>query len=97
MPVTRPLCAAYNGRMETMLLLVLLMMNADEQTQETLKSFLRFYRENRELIQTFAQGDMKAAPAHFDDRPAEEQRESRPRSEAGNAAILEEYLKRFTN
>lgn len=88
--------------METVLILVLLMMNYDERTRESLKNFLNFYRENRELIAAIAG---RPAPSPNSDSAEvtqgtehkAEQKESRPEREVGNQAILEEYLKRFTS
>lgn len=85
--------------METLLLAVLLMMNADEGSRETLKNFLGFYKENKELIAMLA--GQKAETAESDgaqekNETPEAQTESRPREESGSPAILEEYLKRFS-
>ncbi len=75
--------------METMLLLFLLMMNGDERTGESLKSFLKFYRENRDLISA-----LSASPKEEPSPP--EQTENRPREEVGDLSVIEEYLKKFS-
>ena len=77
--------------METMLLLILLMMDRDGNAKETLRDLLRVYRENRELLAALSDVKGPAAKAPT----SEEQEKSRPEA-AGNAAVLEEYLKRFS-
>ncbi len=85
--------------METMLLLVLLMMNSDEQSRDTIQSLLRFYRENKDLIATLLNTQKKdgiTEPPGDTAQPPEEPKENRPREEAGNTYVIEEYLKRFS-
>ena len=78
-----------------MLLLILLMMDRDGNARETLRELLRVYRENRDLLVSLS--NVKGAPE--ESAPSEEtqkaQNKSRPEA-AGNAAVLEEYLKRFS-
>ncbi len=83
--------------METVILLFLLMMS-DERSKETLKNFLNFYRENKDLIATVA----NVRPSENAEKTADiaqnasEEKENRPREEVGSNAILEEYLRRFS-
>ena len=83
--------------METMLLLLLLMMNSDETPKETLKNFLSFYRENREALSALmnVQKSEDIAEKTPEQAPAA-QTESRPREEVGDTSVIEEYLKRFS-
>lgn len=88
--------------METMLLLVVLMMNADSGSRESLKNFLRFYRENRELIAALSGQNPqdiveKSEEAPTKNRPQKEsvEKKAEPQEEVGDPKILEEYLKRF--
>lgn len=81
-----------------MLLLVLLMMNADESSKESLQSLLRFYRDNKDLLVSLlnAQRD-GAAPDPVETNAAPSaQKEDRPREEVGQTSVIEEYLKRFS-
>lgn len=75
-------------------------MMGDDRSRETLGNFLRFYRENKDLIATLSNtrtnDDIAEKTADIAQNKSEEQQESRPRGEVGNAAILEEYLKRFS-
>lgn len=86
--------------METMLLLVLLMMNSDENSKETLQSLLRFYRENKDVIAALLNaqkgGEMRENSEDIAQDPPEEAEKSRPREEVGDTRIIEEYLKRFS-
>ena len=69
-------------------------MTTDEQSKETLRNFLAFYRENRELIAAVTGGKLRQVPQNTNENAdMGEKKESRPREEAGNADILEEYLK----
>ncbi len=100
MPLTFLLCGAYNAHMETVLLLVLFMMNSDDASREKMKSFLNFYRENRPLITALVQaqngGEIPQNPQHIAQKPAEEADKNRPPQEVGDQSVLEEYLKRFS-
>ena len=83
-----------------MLLLVLLMMNSDENSKETLQSLLRFYRENKDVIASLLNaqksGEMRENPEDITQNPPEEAEKSRPHEEVGDTRIIEEYLKRFS-
>lgn len=87
------LTTAYNGRMETILLLFLLStLEKDPAAKQQLSSLLKFYRENRELLSSLT-GREKSQPQR-EYRPHEEEKEYRPHEEKdGNLKILEEYLK----
>ena len=87
------LTAAYDNGMETLLLLfVLSTLDKNTDLKHTLESFLRFYRENRDLIAMLTSG-LGGAPAKEAD--PEPQKESRPpERENDSVKILEEYLKR---
>ena len=95
------LFAAYDGGMETLLLLFLLVaLDKDPSLKDALRNFLGFYKENRELISTvLKQGAAQAAPAApqqspaAPNRPPEAEKESRPVQDS-SLNILEEYLKR---
>ncbi len=99
--------AAYDGGMETLVLLFLLVaLEKDPALKDALKGFLGFYKENRELISTVlgaaspeaAAEDVSDAPkaAKTAEAPAHtaEKQESRPQTKVGSLNILEEYLKR---
>lgn len=87
------LTAAYHNGMETLLLLfVLSTLDKNTDLKQTLESFLRFYRENRDLVAMLA-GGLGGAPAKTE--RSEPQKESRPpERENDSMKILEEYLKR---
>lgn len=84
--------------METVLILFLLMMSQNGQWKKSLEEFLKFYRENRELIQMVT-GNMNGAPPQAGrspqsgQTPSEEQQKSRP-EEVGSWSVLEDFLKR---
>ena len=86
-----------------MLLLVVLMMNADSGTRESLKNFLRFYKENRELLMALSGKNLQdivdfSQNSANENRPREEPVETvtEPKEEVGDPKILEEYLRRFS-
>ena len=87
--------------MELIILLFLLSsMNKDARLQDTLRSFLGFYKENRELITMLmsSQGQNVASPTHAQAEPEQttsKQTESRPSEKVGQMNLLEEYLKRY--
>ena len=90
------LFAAYDGGMETMLLLlVLIALDKDPALKDALRGFLGFYKENRELISTvLKQGAAEAAATAAPQQPpAAEKQESRP-ERTDSLRVLEEYLKR---
>lgn len=60
------------------------MINGNEEMKTSLRSFLSFYRENRDLVAALA-GSPPSPP---------QKKESRPQSETGTNGILEEYLRR---
>ena len=81
------------------LLFVLLSLDKNSSMQDSLKTFLGFYKENRELI-TALMGGMTApqTAAKTADPPTmseERQKESRPVEKADSLNILEQYLKRI--
>lgn len=86
--------------METLILLLFLALSdKNKDLKSSLNQFLTFYKENRELIQMFAQmlsrPSGEGAPADIPPAKGEnEHEESRPREEVGNLNILEEYLRR---
>ena len=99
---TRFLRHAYNCGMELILLVFLLSQNGDGDFRRTLRSFLEFYRENRELLSMLAgtlRGDFSAPPLQAPDKKPEPPREPRPQEEKnrppeGIGDVLESYLKR---
>lgn len=92
--------AAYYGNMDTMiLLLVLFLSDKNASLKDTVQSFLRFYRENRDLITMIANqppAEYKKAEKSEDapqtERP--EKTENRPQETVGSVRILEEFLKK---
>lgn len=77
--------------METMLLLVLLAYaSGNPEAKDALRSFLTFYRENRDVFTMLVQN----TPPMPEDTPKETQK-NRPQEEIGNAKIIEEYLKKL--
>ena len=90
------LTAAYDNGMEPLLLLfVLSTLDKNNDLKHTLESFLRFYRENRELITMLAGKDGAGKPPAKEPEPCAEKKESRPPvRENGSMKILEEYLNR---
>ena len=96
------LFAAYDGGMDTLLvLLVLISLDKVPALKDALRNFLGFYKENRELIsavlkQSGAQATAAAPVAEepaAPQQPPEAKKESRP-EQAASLGILEEYLKR---
>lgn len=93
---------AYHKSMEPLLLLLCL--NAIEKNDgfgDSLKHFLAFYREHRELFAALAgaagAGSAPAAPPERSDGAAspEHKKASRPEEEhTGSLNVLEEYLRR---
>ena len=96
--------AAYDGGMETLVLLFLLVaLEKDPSLKDALKGFLGFYKENRELISTVlgaaspeASPETAAEASKTAEAPAHTagKQESRPQTKVGSLNILEEYLKR---
>lgn len=82
--------------METMILLLLLALSdKNDNMKESLNRFLGFYKENRDLIQTFANSFAHPnGESAFANASGSAHEESRPREEVGNLNILEEYLRR---
>lgn len=104
MPVTPLLTAAYDKGMEA-ILLVFILMNADDRTKDSLKRFLAFYRENRALIAALAGKDAVQTAEETDAQggdggrraaASEAEEKNRPREEVGDAAILSEFLNRLS-
>lgn len=89
---------AYHEIMETVILLFLLAMSdKNANLKETLESFLKFYRENRELIAMLSGGlSAGGAPQSGQTPPPAGEREKNPPSEGktGSLDIIEEYLRR---
>ena len=75
------------------LLLLLALSDKNDGMKESLNRFLCFYKENRDLIQTFANA-FSAPKANGASPTQSAHEESRPREEVGNLDILEEYLRR---
>ena len=100
---TRFLGTAYNFGMELFLLVFLLSQNGDGDFKRSLRSFLDFYRENRELLTMLAgtiRGDLSATSAQNpDEKPASpcigsgaQDEKNRPQDGIGD--VLENYLRR---
>lgn len=74
--------------MEITVLILLLMINGNEEASASLRRFLSFYRENRELL-----------TALTSDRPVREESEAHEKSrpeQVGDPAVLEAYLNRLS-
>ncbi len=84
------------------LIFALLLFMSDERSdlKHTLENFLSFYRENRELISIIAESARAEGeksdpiPAKRPEKEETPQEKPRPFEGAGNASVLEEYLKR---
>ncbi len=73
-----------------MLLLVLLAYaSGNPEMKETLRSFLSFYRENRDVFTMLTKND----PPMPEEAPSEAQKD-RPHEGVGDLRIFEEYLKK---
>lgn len=83
--------------METVILLFLLAsLDKDSSITNSLRNFLGFYRENRELISMLAgaaQGGRAQGAENGTQKPEKAEKESRP-EQAGSPDLLDEYLKR---
>lgn len=90
---TRLLFAAYHDAMEILLLFVLFSASSDPNLSEKLRSFLAFYRENRDFIALLAKSD--APMSETEGEKCAEKEERRPVKEVGAEKILEEYLNRL--
>lgn len=80
--------------METMTLLILLAYaNGSPELKESLRSFLAFYRENRDVLTSMMNG------APMSQTEPSKQQESRPSGKVGESAdtrsVLEQYLNRL--
>ena len=89
--------AAYYGSMDTMiLLLVLFLSDKNGSMKDAVQSFLRFYRENRDLIMMLT--NQPAAERKNAENPPQadeaEKKENRPQERVGSVSILEEFLKK---
>ena len=94
---------AYNFGMELILLVFLLSQNGDGNLNRSLRSFLDFYRENRELLTVLRdtlRGDFAATTAqNHDEKPAPSPIEpntpnEKNRPQDGIGDVLENYLRR---
>lgn len=99
------LTAAYDGGMETVILLLLLAsLDKNPSLQNSLRNFLGFYKENRELLTMLArtaQGEGAPQPVQpAAEQPAPKQNEAGTAKEksrqetVGSLDLLDEYLKR---
>ena len=79
--------------METVLLLFLLMTSQSGQWKQSLEEFLKFYRENRELIQMVAGGMAGNSNGQAAQATPHGQQKSRP-EEVGSWSVLEDFLNR---
>ncbi len=87
---------AYDESMETLLLAFLLSeVNGNPALKEKLRSFLDFYRENRDMIALLMQNKdtMSKSETKKSENIAEQEKNFRPQSEVGNNDVLEQYLK----
>ena len=80
-------------RMDTTLILLLLLFASDPSRRDALKNFLGFYRENRDLIRTFCERT-PPAPSEGQDAVQNEVQKNSPEG-SGDANILEAYLARM--
>lgn len=89
--------AAYYGNMDTMiLLLVLFLSDKNGSMKDAVQSFLRFYRENRDLIMMLT-NQPPAERKNAENAPQAdeaEKKENRPQETVGSVSILEEFLKK---
>ena len=84
------------------LLFVLVSLDKNSSLQDSLRTFLGFYKENRELITALmgGAGAPAAAPASSPQTtkpstmPEVKEEKSRPATEVDSLSILEQYLKR---
>lgn len=90
--------AAYHGAMEFILLFVLFAAKSDPALSEKLRSFLAFYRENRDLFAMMTASGLpmseKEPAKEPEETPVKEER--RPTGGADAEKILEEYLRRLS-
>ena len=92
--------AAYHDGMETVILLVLLAsIDKNGALKDSLRSFLTFYKENRDLIASLAGSgpvppppEKEAGGGRSEETPPE--KKDRPQTGSGKIDILEEYLRR---
>lgn len=103
MRFTQNVTAAYIDGMDIAVLLLLLWMTGgNEEMKSSLRSFLSFYRENRDLVSLFANSSAEKKGDERDERDekdvpcSSEQQKSRPRGEVGAVDILQRYLMRAT-
>lgn len=80
-----------------LLLFVLFYAGSNPEGIRSLREFLAFYRENRDLISSFINNAApmpESPPPKTEEPQAEAKKESRP-EEAGKNGMIEEYLKRL--
>ncbi len=89
---TRLLPSAYHESMDTAILLFLLaMIGGNEEMKRSLRSFLDFYRENRDLVAALSGKPEQGKP---EQGKSERAKKDRPRGEVGATDVLEAYLNR---
>ncbi len=84
--------AAYHGTMDFILLFFLFAANNNPQLHEQLRSFLAFYRENRDLFALLTQNKAPMPVTEVHETP----QETRPQSSVGSEKVLEEFLSRLS-
>ena len=81
--------------MDTMLLLVLLAYaSGNPEAKDALRSFLSFYRENREVFAMLTQNEVPM-PENTSTESSDSKEKNRPHTEAGNLKIIEDYLNKL--
>ncbi len=79
---------AYDGDMQPIAILVILMLMQQPDLGASMQKFLQFYRENRALIAAIAGEGTTPAPP-----PEENAQKDRPEEGGPDKNVLEEYLK----
>jgi len=84
--------------MEILILLFLLSSNQNGNKQQTLQSFLEFYRQNRELIKMIT-SEIKPDPAAKTPPPEPESNEKTapPNRESGSDDLIREFLRKHAS
>ncbi len=81
--------------MEILILLFLLSSNQNGNMQQSLQSFLEFYRQNRELIKMIT-SEMKSEPAPQTGEP-EKEKTAPPKQESGSDDLIQEFLRKHAS
>lgn len=77
-----------------LLIFALFYAGSNPETMRSLREFLSFYRENRELIAMFLQNNDPTS-SNATSSPPKEDEKNRPREEVGKHDVLGQYLSRL--